>query len=68
MIKKYQYDYYDDRPMSLVGKLIHNLGNGIFRATALYASISLTALALVVFYAWKQVNTFGNIFLIAMLN
>ena len=46
MIEKYQYDYYDNRPLKLFGRLRHNLFYGIFTPMAFYVSVALTILAL----------------------
>jgi hypothetical protein len=48
MIEKYQYDYYDDHPLQLIGKVGHNLFYGTFTLPAFYISVSITTVALFV--------------------
>ncbi|GJM29042.1 MAG: hypothetical protein DHS20C17_16770 [Cyclobacteriaceae bacterium] len=48
MIEKYQYDYYDDHPLKLIGRVGHNLFYGTFTLPAFYISVSLTTVALFV--------------------
>ncbi len=47
MIEKYQYDYYDNHPLNLIGRLIHNLFYGIFALKALFISAFLTIMILI---------------------
>jgi len=51
MIKKYQYDYYHNHPLKLIGRIRHNLFYGIFTAVAFYISAALTALVVFTFLA-----------------
>lgn len=48
MIEKYQYDYYDDHPLKLIGRVGHNLFYGTFTLPAFYISVSITTVALFV--------------------
>lgn len=49
MIKKYYYDYYDNRPSKFAGRLRHNLSYTVFKATTFYISASLTIMAFLIF-------------------
>jgi hypothetical protein len=48
MIEKYQYDYYDNHPLKLIGRVWHNFIYGTFALEALYISASLTIMVLFV--------------------
>lgn len=45
IIEKYQYNYYGDHSMKLMGKLAHNWLNCVFSSTTLLISAFLTIMA-----------------------
>ena len=47
MIERYQYDYYDNHPLKLFGRLWHNWFYGTFTLKAFYISIILTIMVLI---------------------
>ncbi len=51
MIEKYQYNYYGDHPMNLLGKLAHNWLTGTFSSTTFLLSASLTIMLFLFFNA-----------------
>ncbi|TRX46410.1 hypothetical protein FNH22_30935 [Fulvivirga sp. M361] len=54
MIKKYQYDYYDNHPLRLMGRIRHNLFYGTFTTTTFYISATLTAMTVFALLAFTQ--------------
>ncbi len=44
MIEKYQYNYYGNHPMKLMGKLAHNWLTGTFSSTTFFLSASITVI------------------------
>ena len=47
MIEKYQYDYYDNFPLKLFGRLGHNWFYGTFALKAFFISAFLTIMILI---------------------
>jgi len=47
MIEKYQYDYYDNLPLKIIGRLRHNWFYGTFTLKAFYISAFLTIMVLI---------------------
>ncbi len=55
MVEKYQYDYYDNLPLKLIGRLKHNWLYGTFTATAFYISIPLTLIAFLCIFGLQTI-------------